>query len=1802
MASCINKSLPAYKQLLGVYNDPVFVTHIINLHQKRVKSDSSYPTLIEASVIAKDLRIKAKAAKEEIKDVVIGNLKKLGVIAGPLKGQYYIKRTAAGQREADGAVISQNLRRANHFLSLNGLFGAISFVGGKHRMVINTSSLPTELQSKQGSTNLMNIIAQLNSVIPSVKIEVVSQQEAKDIIDNIKEDPTVKPNFEKIRSFYYKGTAYLIAGRVNNDIAIEEVLHPFVDALKKDNEALYTKLLAEATKNFPGLRQRIVSAYPKEDVDTELVTQALSKHMANQFELQGGVSRSFKDAFDELKQWIADLFKKIYELVKYGGDTVDITPAQLTQANNLSSIAKILGLNDVTISFDPNVSERIRYSLAEDRKEEAGKLFKSATEAQRMVADMIAFKDARDVQLIDSKTKNHIYVDVNTGEEYLSVTEGIKGVMPAEIAEEKAAFLFFGNKFDFILESIAFNKSFDEIQGDLEGVNLEVAREAYDIFKEQIDNLRSDGSILLPQVIFSHPASGRAGSADIVMIHTDGSISILDLKTSKNDLLSDAYDFAYPVKSEDSVFFGEKMSTRRQHSIQIAAYARMAEEMGITVRNLGVLALQVEYNQDQTAVTGIVKKDGKPNFDTIVHFASDNKTDIDKLLGSETYIGKTVEEKTNPVRNAEFLKDAANPETVEDKKATQGESFTEEEKDRILEFVMSTRGKLQTRSETLRQLVSSAKTSGTRKKLLHKLTGLLVTIDNSLSRGEINKAFYEILKFTKEDIEYFIDFANNPKNLNSYSFPTFLNFYNTSFKTYEGFKDAADLLRIENKELRNFHADIISLLNSAGEIAQIRARDYVKNLVKTKTKMANLYADETELDKAIESMLTVVKDIGQGAYSSDDIGSTGASVKPGITVKVETSKGVEEVELVQDRLLPLVKILYFEQLEKRNNIVTAVQEAIREEGNILVEASKAAGVDIKTAEQLYGFMLDIDEDGKYNGRYVRNIGPQFFKLYYEVKKSASSTDGELLKYHEVANGDLSPELAKENIEIYKKRQAFDDFKKPERTVGRMPVDGEYFKYIDAFKAERNKYEMWDGYTWVKRSGTSDADYAIYKSKHYDLNVPYTKKVFKNGLFTGETYKYTGDFVKREHVEIREISEKGEDMRNDKYKKLVSDTSTLGLARKRFYDFYVDQMENKLLSKLPTDTYLKMMGKIGRMERNLVKDAMKRPGEISSMMMRGIKDRTNFNSEVYAKTAVENEAGQLISTPPIFFVSDLQNQKKIESLEEKLKELAQDFANKKISLAAYNREKEKFSSILKAEKSRLTADKLEFDLVKNLSAFTDMVENYYQMEAVEDTINAIGRVIADRKYIPAGGEVSKILKGSGAVNWTEKGQSFTEKRLNKWMEMVFYDDKGHEKSVMDKVTDKILNATSLTYVGFNIFGNINNLIMGTINNAIETAGGQFYGRKAMLRANKEFGGAITGFLEGLGSKDGKYYSDKRPRSKYEALVNDFRIVRRFQSGEGRPESSLVDWAYILQEGGEYMVQSKTGVAVLMSTMIKNDKGEEMSLYDAMDFNEQTGKLSLKQGFNLTEEEKSFITLRIYDINRYIHGNYSYIERTVLQQYWWGKLIMQFHKWVVPAFQARFRAGYESETLGFIEGRYRTLWSFLGHVAKEKGNIVRAFNEAKVTYSEAQIANMYKILVEFGFFMASLAMYSIFDAMVKDVDDDDILTKRFLNAMKYQASKQQAELTTFIKPTEYVRLLTSPVASSRSLKEYGEVIEGTAQLAGYGMGLVDEKDVVYERGSRKGDYKLEKQLGDAVPLWYTFNRWTAYDTVDEFGVYK
>ena len=348
----------------------------------------------------------------------------------------------------------------------------------------------------------------------------------------------------------------------------------------------------------------------------------------------------------------------------------------------------------------------------------------------------------------------------------------------------------------------------------------------------------------------------------------------------------------------------------------------------------------------------------------------------------------------------------------------------------------------------------------------------------------------------------------------------------------------------------------------------------------------------------------------------------------------------------------------------------------------------------------------------------------------------------------------------------------------------------------------------------------------------------------------------------------------------------------------------------------------------------------------------------------------------------------------------------------------------------------------------------MASNYQHLTNAEDTIYALKRVVENREYIQSQNVLVRTATGTKAK--TISGlESRTATRLKKWLKMVYYEEQEFDKTTADNVISKILKATSLSYVGFNIFGNINNYAMGRINNGIETGGGLFYDKKAMLRAvsiyNSEY---LPGVFKGLASSNG-YYGNKKPQSKYEALLYQYRMVDSVAQREVEKKGGLLDWGYVLQDAAETNVQSKVGIAILMSKQIKNDSGETLSLYDAYNFDPNTGELSLKPGFELSDTERYDIRNNIREVNKQIHGNYSAEDRAALQDYSIGKLVFQFHKWVYPAFKARFKREYYDENLGWIEGRYRTFASFISHIKTARGDIFTRIRDAKESLREDQI---------------------------------------------------------------------------------------------------------------------------------------------------
>ena len=115
-----------------------------------------------------------------------------------------------------------------------------------------------------------NVVMHLKRLFPQVSIKMLSVKEAEALHDSLPKWKKTSAPFSEVNSFYIDGTAYLIKGRVTDETAIEEMLHPFIDAIKIDNEDLFNNLLAEAKVNFPEMSQQITDAYNKDRNFTEL--------------------------------------------------------------------------------------------------------------------------------------------------------------------------------------------------------------------------------------------------------------------------------------------------------------------------------------------------------------------------------------------------------------------------------------------------------------------------------------------------------------------------------------------------------------------------------------------------------------------------------------------------------------------------------------------------------------------------------------------------------------------------------------------------------------------------------------------------------------------------------------------------------------------------------------------------------------------------------------------------------------------------------------------------------------------------------------------------------------------------------------------------------------------------------------------------------------------------------------------------------------------------------------------------------------------------------------------------------------------------------------------------------------------------------------------------------------------------------------------------------------------------------------------------------------------------------------------
>lgn len=268
--------------------------------------------------------------------------------------------------------------------------------------------------------------------------------------------------------------------------------------------------------------------------------------------------------------------------------------------------------------------------------------------------------------------------------------------------------------------------------------------------------------------------------------------------------------------------------------------------------------------------------------------------------------------------------------------------------------------------------------------------------------------------------------------------------------------------------------------------------------------------------------------------------------------------------------------------------------------------------------------------------------------------------------------------------------------------------------------------------------------------------------------------------------------------------------------------------------------------------------------------------------------------------------------------------------------------------------------------------------------------------------------------------------------------------------------------------------------------------------------------------------------------------------------------------------------------------------------------KNGVATLKPDSGLTNDDIAAFRNKVISVNHQIHGIYDKIGANQLQQSWWGALLMQFHKHLVPGFQKRFgyRLGhfdgiYNETRESISKGTYVSLGEFIAMPFKKYYELndsnelqaVRTLQGIAKGYADfvANLTTYYNILPEYdkanirrclGGWIAIIKAIALFVVGKLMLDDDDDSTQ-VADYILYSADRLMSETiqyTPWGMINEGQKLYSQPVAAF-------SIAQDTLRLLGACCSYIvtgNSDDLYYSSGSCSGENKLAVNFFKQVPL--------------------
>lgn len=375
----------------------------------------------------------------------------------------------------------------------------------------------------------------------------------------------------------------------------------------------------------------------------------------------------------------------------------------------------------------------------------------------------------------------------------------------------------------------------------------------------------------------------------------------------------------------------------------------------------------------------------------------------------------------------------------------------------------------------------------------------------------------------------------------------------------------------------------------------------------------------------------------------------------------------------------------------------------------------------------------------------------------------------------------------------------------------------------------------------------------------------------------------------------------------------------------------------------------------------------------------------------------------------------------------------------------------------------TYDDMSDDVATSMMAYAGMAFEYGEMSGVIGTLE-------NAKYMASEREVTKrtgfrIQREKIDVNGTTFQNNYTvkqartnlQKALEDFFQMHVYGHLQKDEGTLGntqiskrKAIDAINGLTSMSQMALNLPQRIANVSTGFTQIAIESAGQGVFNIKDVT-----WGSAIwTANTGDRLAETGKTDSD----NKLSLWMEYFDIHQdngRNKDQYKKSRMSRIFNTHLLYSGltiGEDYLAAVTSLAAARNYKVKykDEAGNEhvTNLWDAytVEYVDKANKvgayLKLKDGY--TKEDGSPITAaderafakKVIGLNFDMQGIYNTDDRSAVQQYAFGALIIMYRKWIAPALKRRYGATQYSELKGHDEeGYWNTLFHFIYNTAKE-----------------------------------------------------------------------------------------------------------------------------------------------------------------------